>query len=60
MVATRANLGEMLEKGPKILHISCHGIQNNEKTRGRHNPQMQKEGGFLLLEKENGEGDLVS
>ena len=32
MVATKENLSEVLDKGPKILHISCHGIENNAKT----------------------------
>jgi hypothetical protein len=39
----------MLNKKPKALHISCHGIQKN-------NPKDD----FLLLELLGGAGELIS
>ena len=56
MVATQENFSEMLLLEPQILHISCHGI---EKKQGM-SAYTKGENNFLLLEKETGEGELVS
>ena|ERR1719438_95524 len=56
MVATKQSFTEMLEIEPQILHISCHGI---EKEQGM-NAHASGDNKFLLLEKETGEGELVS
>lgn len=50
----------MLNRKPKVLHISCHGIRNNEETIGLDYKAYKNDGDFLLLERENGEGELVS
>ena len=50
----------MLNRKPKVLHISCHGIRNNEQTIGLDYKAYRNDGDFLLLERENGEGELVS
>ena len=60
MVATISNFSEMLNKEPRILHISCHGIQNQERTMGVNYMEVKDEGNFLLLESQTGEGELVS
>ena len=59
MVATQSNFVEMLNKEPRILHISCHGIENKERTMCNYT-EVRQEGNFLLLESETGEGELVS
>ena len=60
MVATQANLCEMLNKEPRILHISCHGIENSNISMGFNYMEYKDEGNFLLLENSTGEGELVS
>ena len=60
MVATQSNLCEMLNKEPRILHISCHGIENNILSMGANYMELKEEGNFLLLEGPTGEGELVS
>jgi len=50
----------MLNLKPKALHISCHGIKNSEQTIGLDYKAYKKDGDFLLLERDNGEGELVS
>ena len=60
MVATQSNLCEMLNKVPRILHISCHGIANNILSMGTNYMELKEEGNFLLLESSTGEGELVS
>ena len=59
MVATRKNLSEMLMEQPRILHISCHGVENNRETMGPFNYAYRDQGNFLLLENLSGEGELV-
>jgi hypothetical protein len=59
-VATQACFTEMLNLRPKALHISCHGIRNNEETIGLDYNAYRNDGDFLLLERDNGEGELVS
>jgi hypothetical protein len=59
-VATQHYFIEMLNRKPKCLHISCHGVQNNKDSMGINHAGLQKEGDFLLLETETFEGELVS
>ena len=60
MVATVSNFSEMLNKKPRVLHISCHGIANNKVTMGRNYADVMAEGDFLLFEDASGQGELVS
>ena len=50
----------MLNKEPRILHISCHGIENSNISMGFNYREYKDEGNFLLLENSTGEGELVS
>ena len=50
----------MLNKKPRVLHISCHGIANNAKTMGSNFDSMRSQGDFLLFEDESGQGQLAS
>ena len=50
----------MLNKKPRILHISCHGIRNCVNNIGLNFEEMKQEGHFLLFETPLGEGNLVS
>ena len=50
----------MLNKEPRILHISCHGIENSNISMGFNYREYKDEGNFLLLENQTGEGELVS
>lgn len=59
-VATRSNFIEMLNRRPKCLHISCHGIKNSEETIGVNHASLKDEGDFLLLENESFQGEPVS
>ena len=62
MVLTQSNFIEMLKKGnqPKMLHISCHGIECSFETLGYSYHERKQEGNFLLFENQFGEGELVS
>ena len=63
-VATQENFIEMLTKSPRILHISCHGVDNICNSRQfflqNQNPDHFEEENFLLFERMTGEGELVS
>ena len=63
-VATQENFIEMLTKCPRILHISCHGVDNICNSRQifmqNQNPDRFEEENFLLFERMTGEGELVS
>ena len=50
----------MLNKQPRVLHISCHGIANNKLSMGVNFADMRAEGDFLLFENDSGQGELVS
>ena len=50
----------MINKNPRILHISCHGIKNCVNSMGLNFEDMKEEGHFLLFESPSGEGELVS
>lgn len=56
-VATQPNFVQMLSKSPKIVHISCHGIQNSPQglTVGKRD-----EGDHLLFEHDKLMGELIS
>ena len=54
MVATVSNFSEMLNKKPRVLHISCHGIANNKVTMGKNYTDVMAEGDFLLFEDSSG------
>jgi CHAT domain len=60
-VATQACFTEMLIRKPRALHICCHGITNNESTfTSSEFTSYKDEGDFLLFEKSDGSGELVS
>ena len=56
-VANRKNLTDLLDRKPRCLHISCHGIQNSEKN--FPNNLRKDNGDYLLFEGENQGRDLV-
>ena len=58
-VATKSNFEETIRKGPKVLHISCHGKYNQPTTMGALNMKADQ-GHFLLFENEQGNGEMVS
>ena len=60
MVATEENFDQMLRKDPKVLHISCHGIQNTKKTISFSLQAEQNEDTFLLFEGKEGDGRVLS
>ena len=54
-------LNEILAKNPYGIHFSGHGLLNNEQELGPDLFKMYKgEGNFLLLETDDGSGNLVS
>ena len=58
---TTTTLNEILAKNPLAIHFSGHGLLNNEQELGPELYKMHKdEGNFLLLETEDGSGNLVS
>ena len=57
MVATVPNFTKMLNKKPKVLHVSCHGISNRNQINFAN---IMAEGDFLLFENNSGQGELVS
>jgi hypothetical protein len=60
-VATLSNFIEMLNRQPKALHISCHGIKNSKDVLGIQSFTEYKDAGdFLLFETELSNGELVS
>jgi CHAT domain-containing protein len=59
-VATQTNFVQMLNKCPKMMHISCHGIPNNANTMMENYQQTKNEGDFLLFEHEQLIGELIS
>lgn len=61
-VATRDRFKEMIGKEPKILHISCHGLNLPTKHAGmiHQAKDLEEQQNYLLFETENGEGELVS
>ena len=61
-VLTQSNFSDILTKGkaPKMLHISCHGIECSKETMGSNYHDAKREGNFLLFENNIGEGELVS
>lgn len=61
MVATKNNFSQMLNKEPKVLHISCHGVDNMTSTMDdNYEIDRKHDGKFLLFENDKGEGELIS
>lgn len=59
--ATIEDLTKILGQQPMAFHFSGHGILNTEKNFGRKHYMLKKdEGNYLLFEKVDGEGELVS
>lgn len=50
----------MLQREPRILQISCHGLENSLKTMGGNYQKLKREGHMLLLESETYQGEPVS
>ena len=51
----------MINKEPRVLHISCHGLKVSIKRIAfSFNPDAVEQENCLLFEKENGEGELVT
>ena len=48
-VATLSNFIEMLNRQPKALHISCHGIRNSQDVLGAQSFSDYKDDGDFLL-----------
>ena len=60
-VATLSNFIEMLNRQPKALHISCHGIRNSQDVLGAQSfSDYKDDGDFLLFETKLTDGELVS
>ena len=58
---TTNSLNEILSKNPLGIHFSGHGLLNNESELGPELFKMYEgQGNFLLLETEDGGGNLVS
>lgn len=54
-------MNEILAKNPLAIHFSGHGLLNNERELGPDLFKLYKDqGNFLLLESEDGSGNLVS
>ena len=49
----------MLNENPRILHISCHGLNLNLKTAPTYDKDKAEKTNCLLFEKDNGEGHLM-
>ena len=58
-VATPGRLTEMLKESPRILHISCHGLNLTVKAGPTYDRDKAEKTNCLLFEKENGEGHLM-
>ena len=56
-LATQASFINMMNKEPRILHISCHGLT---RERTNHMTGAKEADSFLLFETPEGEGELVS
>ena len=59
-VATKDNFEQIINKEPRVLHISCHGIKNEVHTMRANFEDVRDEGHFLLFENSYGSGELVS
>lgn len=59
-VATKNNFADVISLKPSVLHISCHGVRNNQQSMGQNYSSSQSVGHFLLFENIQGDGDLVS
>ena len=57
---TKDNFEQILSKRPKIIHLSCHGVRNEQHTMGMNFHSVRDEGHFLLFENLVGDGELVS
>ena len=49
----------MIAKEPRVLHISCHGL-NIVSPHASFQMRVPEQENYLLFERENGEGELVS
>ena len=59
-VATKENFIDMLNREPRVLHISCHGISTNVFRNTINYKEHVENGNCLIFEKSTGEGELVS
>ena len=58
-VATKDNFLDMLNKEPRVLHITCHGISTDAFRQTANYEEYAANGNCLLFETETGEGELV-
>ena len=54
------NFIDMLHEEPRILHISCHGLRLHRKQILGNTSATKELENFLLFERTDGEGHLVS
>ena len=59
-VATDRTFAEMMKENPRILHISCHGLNLTLKKGPVYDKELVEKENCLLFEKENGEGHLIN
>ena len=59
-MATDKNFVDMMKENPRILHISCHGLNLTLKHGPVYDSERVEKETCLLFEKENGEGHLVN
>ena len=59
-VATDRTFAEMMKENPRILHISCHGLNLTLKQGPVYDKELVEKENCLLFEKENGEGHLIN
>ena len=59
-VATKDNFIDMMNKGPRVLHITCHGISTDAFKMIENYEEMVARGNCLLFETTTGQGELVS
>ena len=57
--ATKENFIDMLNREPRVLHISCHGISSSVFRNTINYEEHVRNGNCLLFEKSTGEGELV-
>ena len=50
----------MMNKGPRVLHITCHGISTDAFKMIENYEEMVARGNCLLFETTTGQGELVS
>ena len=58
-VATKDNFIDMMNKAPRVLHITCHGISTDAFKMMANYEEMIARGNCLLFETITGQGELV-